>query len=167
MLLIFAMPFFLCTNLAAQNLVNSTVPDHSPYVGTWIGIEGSDSLIVQLELMDLYFEPYGRSFKVLYGTHSYESDSKIENEGQKKYDHTLRHGLLNKENSPSHIKFLFIDEVLNKTGHLRLLIDKENDDKLEWRLSNGEMLMINLTQAEIEERKRFSVPTEMTLYRMD
>jgi hypothetical protein len=71
MLLILAITFFLCTNITAQNLVNSTVPDHAPYAGTWIGVEGNDSLIVLLELKDLYFEPYKKSFKVLYGTYSY------------------------------------------------------------------------------------------------
>jgi hypothetical protein len=47
-----------------------------------------------------------------------------------------------------------MDEVLNKTGHLRLLIDKENDNKLEWRLSYGEGIYINATKAEIEARKK-------------
>jgi hypothetical protein len=43
---LFSLLFF--SNGKSQSLKRTELPDHSPYVGKWIGTVGSDSLIVKL-----------------------------------------------------------------------------------------------------------------------
>jgi hypothetical protein len=143
------------------------MPDMSPYVGTWTGTIGFDTLTVELQLNDFFHESLGRNIRVLFGDYEFKSKSNVQIDSDiNEFKLPLKLGIIQERDGKKFIGFTFRDKVLGKTGILRLYIDEENNDKLDWYLSYGEVRMLNATQAKINERKRFSVPNEITLYRI-
>lgn len=160
---LFSLLFF--SNGKSQSLKRTELPDHSPYVGKWIGTTGSDSLIVNLILKDFYFEPIDRSFKILYGTYEYFTESNIDREVKRDFEFPLKQGIIQERGDKKFISFIFNDEVLIKTGQLRLYINEDNKDMLEWHLSQGELNALNPSKAIRNSHNKFSVPNEMILVR--
>jgi hypothetical protein len=158
---------FLFQKGCSQALNSIKIPDMSPYTGTWVGTQDGDSLIVEFELKDYFVTPLNRNIQVLYGNYEFITDVEVEKRGKNEIEYPLQVGLVNDNGPRKFIGITFRDKELGKTGQLKLYVDEKNDDKLEWRLSYGEGIYINATKAEIEARKKFSVPTEMTLYRRE
>ncbi|HBX65446.1 MAG: hypothetical protein CL670_01830 [Balneola sp.] len=168
LLLVFSITLFIYSHGVSQTPMQKELPDMSAFVGAWIGVSGVDTLIVDLQLKSYFLKPLGKNICVLYGDYEYKSDSTFKTDSKpNEVEFPLNVGITQERDEREFIGFAFRDKELGKTGRLRLYVDEKNADKLEWRLSYGEGIYINATRAEIEERKRFSVPTEMTLYRRE
>ncbi len=158
--------FLSARSLSAQELKIREIPDINPYAGTWLFIEGHDTLIVELEPVSHYFEPLDTSFQSLSGKLTYIKEGKIKVDHTDSSDYWMKYGRLSEWKERKYLGFNFYDELEKKFGHLALYIDEHNENQLFWELRPTRRIFIN-EEPDIEDLRRFSVPNELTLVRID
>lgn len=137
--------------------------DASTYAGTWLSIEGEDTLIVTLEAGLHFFEPFNRDIPQLYGSYNYTagSSSRLEKLMVEEGAYTLEGGLINRHNPRPFIGFTYRDTEIDKSGGLRLYLDESNKNVLHWALFEYKDWTYPDTL------KVYSVPDSLTLLRVD
>lgn len=134
--------------------------DGSAYAGTWLSIEGADTLVVILEAGSFYHKPFKTFVPQLYGTYDYSkgSSSKLEKVTVGEREYTLRGGFINDHEPRHYVSLIYSDMETYKSGRLRLYLDEKNKNKLHWVLlkNQGSRGMVD----------GFSVPDSLTLVRV-
>lgn len=150
----------------AQEIGLSELSSLTPFVGTWVSIEENDSLMVELEMITKHFKDPDVYIDQLVGRYKFISESKLEADFLDSEEFSLKGGRIREQSGNKFIEFSFHDQIKDKMGVLLLYIDDVNNNRLLWRLSMRERIFIN-EEPDIEELKRFSVPNELTLFRVD
>lgn len=148
------------------DIQNYEYADISGYAGTWISIEGQDTLIVKLEFKNWFFESMNREIPQLFGTYNYtpSSDTQLEMLAVDEGEFTLQGGLLNEHGPRPYLMFNYRDTEIIKTGNLRLYPDKTDENILHWKLFENEGVRIEGVSKFVEG---YSLPETLTLVRVD
>ncbi len=145
---------------------NIEFPDISGYAGTWVSIDGSDTLIVNLKFEFWFFEPFNREIPQLFGNYNYtpSSDTQLEMLAIDEGEFTLQGGLFNEHGPRPYLMFNYRDTEIIKTGNLRLYPDESDENILHWQLFENEGVRIQGVSKFIEG---YSLPETLTLIRVD
>ncbi|RNC83290.1 MAG: hypothetical protein ED557_11365 [Balneola sp.] len=138
----------------------------SKYAGTWISIEGDDTLIVNLELGTFYQKRFNKDIPVLFGTYTYSlsSSKQLAMVAVEEGEFTLNNGLLVGRDSRPSINFSYKDTETGRPSRLRLYVDESDENILYWHIVKTTRWIIN---GEARYPAGYSVPENLTLVRVD
>lgn len=156
--------FGLFSECQAQNF-KGRLPNYNPYVGTWAGSNGQDSLVIKLKKEKFYFESLNMYLNRLIGKYYHYRNGKLISNNFETQKNTLLHGTLsNLSTGESYLDFTFIDLNKNKKGHLLLIFINDSQDTVRWKLLNKERIFV--AEQKPKDWTEFSVPKRMILYKI-
>ncbi|MEO9886228.1 MAG: DUF6705 family protein [Balneola sp.] len=163
--LFFLLTLVLSINLKSQS--NNYDVDLSMFEGTWIGNLDQDTLIIKLEIVPITDESLNLTIDSMFGNYEFISDSNIELDSNILKKYNLKNGRILETTEGSKYLFLLLyDNVIGKNANLSLKLLPDTNE-LEWSLKNRERIFINAERDEIDNWRKFSVPTEMTLVKVN
>ncbi|MEO1023897.1 MAG: DUF6705 family protein [Bacteroidota bacterium] len=147
-------------------------PDYYHFAGTWVGTtDGSDSLIVKLEVVQSYLESYDRYFDQLAGQYSYYKHGQLVESSFSSEEQALSAGGLRyvKGNSGAgFLSFLFRSYPDDNWGRVTVWLTEKYPDEGVWELSHRNKHGMVRTN---DQPKRivipFNIPTKITLRKVE
>lgn len=157
----------LMSAIQAQEIDTTKFPELDPYVGTWVGSEGRDSLVITIEKVREYFEPLDIYTDRLVGKHYFYRNGNLISDNFNTSDFTLINGSfqINEITGKSYLDFRFKDLRRNKRGDLKLFFVDESKKVVEWKLGNTPGIRVK--QLLPKNFNKFSVPKYMTLRKIN
>jgi len=140
--------------------------DLSMFVGTWIGVNAGDTLLLKLEVIPVYYKEYDKTLNFIFGDYKYLSETKVETNKPEQEKYSLKQGFIEDNNGIQYLRLTFKDQVIDKMAIL-LLTPTQNNKELKWSLHNEEKIFFNTEQDEIDNWRKFSVPENMTLRKVN
>jgi hypothetical protein len=135
--------------------------------GTWSGsTKSSDSLVIELKSSKEFLKGPDIYTDQLTGTYTYYKNGQLVSKSSN--DSSLKSGSIkSSQNSETAvITFIFYDNVKDKLGDLKLELTALDSKDARWILRNQEVKVINGFYAGKPWDPGFSVPTEMTLRKL-
>lgn len=146
--------------------VNKKV-DLSLFEGIWVGIDGGDTLSVTLKVIPKYYKELDKTVNLVFGNYKYGSHSKLEIDIKNEVtDYPLGAGYIEKHKGSQYLRLIFNDEVMGKIGTL-MLKPTQSNEVLKWSLYDNKKIFFNADQREKDNWGKFSVPTEITLEKIN
>lgn len=164
--LVILMSFDFSNSLLAQDINPNDYPDYEPYVGTWVGKKGRDSLVVSLKVEKKYMDSVNVEVQMMFGKFTHFSNGEMTNNNFDSQEFTLRQGILNHlPSGQPFLRFSFTDLNYQKRGRILLIFRDPNQKIVSWKLSETEGVRIKDQLP--KNFNKFSLPKQITLRKIN